>query len=205
MDIQRLRNLTTGRLHTEMGHIYEDLAYIIGDDGIMTHMIPRVARAIAPWLREQVRDERFWDGEFDTTHTGEYPLRAMNPEERKAAFGRYKAMPNPLEGKEVVVVEVSSTTQSTPKRITPTEREMSDTRPICDFFIDRNGIEYIAVVYTSDEGFAEDYGVYELLEDGTKGESFETEPFDDEVQRKFRDWIESAFDDGRDSYPASHY
>ena len=30
MDIQRLRNLTTGRLHTEMGHIYEDLELITG-------------------------------------------------------------------------------------------------------------------------------------------------------------------------------
>ncbi len=25
MDIQRLRNLTTGRLHTEMAHIYQEL------------------------------------------------------------------------------------------------------------------------------------------------------------------------------------
>ena len=45
MDVQRLRNLTTGRLHTEIGHVYEDLGRIAGDDGIMTHMIPRVMRA----------------------------------------------------------------------------------------------------------------------------------------------------------------
>lgn len=78
-------------------------------------------------------------------------------------------------------------------------------RPICDFFIDRDEVEYIVEVYTTDEGYAEDYGVYLLLVDGTKGESVEPESFDDEVQRKYRDWIESSFDDGRDSYPASHY
>ena len=106
MDIQRLRNLTTGRLHTKMEHIYQDLGFIIGDDGIMTHMIPRVMRAIEPWLREQVKDPRFWDGEYDTTHTGDYPLRAMTPEENKAALERYAAMPNPLFGKDVSVVVV---------------------------------------------------------------------------------------------------
>ena len=106
MNIQRLRNLTTGRLHTEMGHIYEDLGFIVGDDGLMTHMLPRVMRAIEPWLREQVTDSRFWDGEYDTSHKGDHPLRAMTAEESKAALELYSAMPNPLEGKQVVVVEV---------------------------------------------------------------------------------------------------
>lgn len=78
--------------------------------------------------------------------------------------------------------------------------------PFCDFFIDRNGDEYIVEVCSHAEGFAEDYGVYLLREDGSKGESVEPEPFDDEVQCKFRDWIASRFDDGgRESYPASHY
>jgi hypothetical protein len=99
MDIQRLRNITTGRLHTKIEHIYQDLGFIIGDDGIMTHMIPRVIRAIEPWLREQVTDPRFWDGKYDTTHTGEHPLRTMTPEENAAALRRYAAMPNPLAGK----------------------------------------------------------------------------------------------------------
>ena len=106
MDIQRLRNLTTGRLHTKIEHIYQDLGFIIGDDGIMTHMIPQVMQAVEPWLREQITDARFWDGKYDTTHTGEHPLRAMTPEENKAALERYAAMPNPLAGKNVVVVEV---------------------------------------------------------------------------------------------------
>jgi hypothetical protein len=106
MEIQRLRNLTTHRLHTKMEHIYQDLGFITGDDGIMTHMLPRVMLAIEPWLREQVTDARFWDGEYDTTHTGEYALRAMTPEENAAAMQRYAAMPNPLAGKEVIAVQV---------------------------------------------------------------------------------------------------
>ncbi len=96
MNIQRLRNLTTKRLHTEMTHIREDLGFIVGDDGLMTHMLPRVMAAVEPWLRSQVPDERFWDGKYDTTHTGEYPLRAMDAAESAEALARFAAMPNPL-------------------------------------------------------------------------------------------------------------
>jgi len=105
MDIQRLRNLTTGRLHTEMGHVYQDIERITGMEGIMTHMLPRAARAIEPWLREQILDERFWDGEYDATHTGDITLFPMNPDERKEMMERYSAQPNPLAGKDVIVVE----------------------------------------------------------------------------------------------------
>ncbi len=106
MDIQRLRNLTTGRLHTEVGHIYEDLEYIIGETGLMTHMLPNVWRAIEPWLKEQVQDTRFWDDEYDTTHVGDFPLRAMTAEESRAARERYMALPSPLSGKSVIAVTV---------------------------------------------------------------------------------------------------
>ncbi len=105
MDIQRLRNLTTGRLHTEMGHIYEDLGTLTGESGLMTHMLPRAMRACEPWLREHVTDPRFWDGEYDTTHTGEIELPESSHEDRAAMFERYKAQPNPLDGKEVIAVQ----------------------------------------------------------------------------------------------------
>ena len=104
MNIQRLRNLTTGRLHTEMGHIYEDLGDIMGERGMMTHMIPRAMRAVEPWLRENVTDARFWNGEFDQTHTGEVELPEPTGDERVAMFERYKAQPNPLTGKSVISV-----------------------------------------------------------------------------------------------------
>ena len=87
-----------------MDHIYQDLGYIVGDDGLMTHMLPRVMDAIEPWLRLQVTDARFWDDKYDKTHTGEYPLRAMTSEESTEALQRYSQMPNPLAGKPVIAV-----------------------------------------------------------------------------------------------------
>lgn len=104
MDIQRLRNLTTGRLHTEMGHIYKDLEAITGMRGLMTHMLPRAIRAVEPWLREHVADKRFWDDGYDSTHKGEYALREPTAADRAAMLERYKGQPNPLEGKDVVAV-----------------------------------------------------------------------------------------------------
>ena len=106
MNIQRLRNLTTGRLHTEIGHVYEDLEIITGEKWLMTHMLPRAARAVEPWLREHVTEPRFWDGEYDTTHTGDHALPEPTADDRAAMFERYKAQPNPLEGKNVVTVHV---------------------------------------------------------------------------------------------------
>lgn len=101
MNIQRLRNLTTGRLHTEVGHVYQDLESILGEMGIMTHMLPRAIRAIEPWLREHVTDERFWDGEWDKEHTGEFDLPEPSAEDRKKMWELYAAQPNPLAGNPV--------------------------------------------------------------------------------------------------------
>jgi len=106
MDIQRLRNLTTGRLHTEMGHIYKDIELITGEKGLMTHMLPRVLDAIKPWLQENVKDDRFWDGEFDQTHTGDFDLPAPTAQDRKEFFERFSAMPDPIANKEVIGVVV---------------------------------------------------------------------------------------------------
>jgi len=108
MDIQRLRNLTTGRLHTKVDYIYEDLGIITGEQGLMTHMLPRVMKAIEPWLRDNVSDPRFWNGKFDTTHTGEIDLPTPSDEDRKVFFERFKTMPNPLAGKEIVWIETDA-------------------------------------------------------------------------------------------------
>lgn len=104
MDIQRLRSLTTGRLHTEISHVYEDLAAITGEEGLMTHMLPRALNAIEPWLRKHIADPRFWDGAFDQSHTGELALPEPTETDRAAMFAAYKAQPNPLDGKDVVAV-----------------------------------------------------------------------------------------------------
>ena len=106
MKIQRLRNLTTRRLHTEMGHIYEDLGIITGETGLMTHMLPRACNAVEPWLRKHVIEARFWDGKYDPSHVGEIELPTPTEDDRKAMFERYAAQPNPLAGKTVIAVEV---------------------------------------------------------------------------------------------------
>ena len=106
MDMQRLRNLTTGRLHTDIGCIYEDLGEITGQKGLMTHMLPRAMRAVEPWLREHVTDSRFWDGEYDTTHAGDCPLPEPTEADRAAMTERYTAQPNPLDEKEDMGVQI---------------------------------------------------------------------------------------------------
>ena len=98
MKIQRLRNLTTGRLHTEMQDIYEDIEFITGERGVMTHNLPNAAKAIEPWLREKVTDPHFWDGKFDITHIGEIDLKPMNAEEKAAFWTRYSELPSPFAG-----------------------------------------------------------------------------------------------------------
>ncbi len=106
MDIQRLRNLTTGKMHTKMSHIYEDLEAITRMEGVMTHMIPRVNDAIRPWLKEHVTGPRFWNDQWDPDHTGDFDLSVMSDEDQKLMLARYAEMPNPLAGKEIIVVEL---------------------------------------------------------------------------------------------------
>ena len=97
MDIQRLRNLTTCRMHTELEDIFQDLGSIIGDAYLMPHMLQRVQRAVEPWLRQHVTDPRFWDGEYDTSHVGELELPVATEEERRLMWAAYFAQPDPLD------------------------------------------------------------------------------------------------------------
>ena len=106
MDIQRLRTLTTGRLHTKIEYLYEDLEMLIGEKGLMTHMLPRAMMAVKPWLEDNVTDERFWDGEYDPSHIGDYPLPTPTKEDQTVFFERFAAQPNPLAGKNVIGVVV---------------------------------------------------------------------------------------------------
>lgn len=96
MDIQRLRNLTTGKLHTKMTHIYEDIETITGTPGLMTHQIPNALTALKPWLLANVTDPRFWDDRFDITHVGDIELPEMSDEERDGIFARFTYLPSPL-------------------------------------------------------------------------------------------------------------
>jgi hypothetical protein len=92
MDIQRLRNLTTGKLHTRMGDIYQDIEFIVGEKGIMTHHLPVALKAMMPWLEQNLPNRRLWDGKFDTSHTGDIDINPMTNEERNEFFERYEAI-----------------------------------------------------------------------------------------------------------------
>ena len=100
MEIQRLRNLTTGRLHTDMSHIYQDIDYLTGMEGVMTHMLPNVMKAMKPWLVAKIEEARFWDGEYDTAHTGEFEIEPMNEVEQEAVKARYLELPHPFAAKQ---------------------------------------------------------------------------------------------------------
>lgn len=97
MDIQRLRNLTTGRLHTEIGDVYQDIETIVGESGIMTHMLPNAARALEPYLRKFAPDESLWLDVYDPAHIGEIDVPPMNDEERMEFWSRYSELPSPFQ------------------------------------------------------------------------------------------------------------
>jgi hypothetical protein len=96
MNAQRLRNLTTGLLHTNMTDIYEDVEFITGENGVMTHMLPNAFTALQPWLKEKVTDQRFWDGLHDPTHGGELELAPMDEAEKKTFWQRFGELPHPF-------------------------------------------------------------------------------------------------------------
>lgn len=102
MDIQRLRNLTTGKLHTEMQHIYEDLGKLSGEDNLMTHMLPRMLDVINPWLKDQIKDSRFWNDAYDKTHLGDVYLRETTNEEKKEFVELFIKMPHPFKNKHTI-------------------------------------------------------------------------------------------------------
>lgn len=83
MNIQRLRNLTTGKLHTIIDHVYQDIEYITGEKGIMTHNIPNALKAIKPYLKSKVEDPLFWDNKYSPNHIGEIQIEPMGKDEQE--------------------------------------------------------------------------------------------------------------------------
>ena len=89
MNIQRLRNLTTGRLHTKMADIYQDIEYITGARGVMPNMRLDATNALLPYLREKAPESRFWTGGYDPSHLGEIDIPPMNSDERAEFWARF--------------------------------------------------------------------------------------------------------------------
>jgi hypothetical protein len=105
MDIQRLRTLTTGRLHSPVDKIYDDLREITGFS-YCTHELGNACVAAKPYLKKFATDSRFWDGEYDPSHVGEIDVPPMDEAERDAFSERMSKLPNLLEGKKVVLFEM---------------------------------------------------------------------------------------------------
>lgn len=97
-DIQRVRNLTTGILHTEMQHIYEDIESITGTKGVMTHHLGMASTALQPFLKSKITDQRFFDESFDTSHNGFVDIPEMNEFEKSDFWQLFGQQPNPLFG-----------------------------------------------------------------------------------------------------------
>ena len=89
MDILRVRNLTTGLLHTEMHHCYEDLSVISGLNTIYTHQIPNLTRAVLPWLREKIQDDKFFNGKYNPSEKGVFLLPKPTKDEQKEIIRRF--------------------------------------------------------------------------------------------------------------------
>ena len=102
----RLRNLTTGILHTDIGDVYRDLGTIAGVDGLMTHQLPRVLACVTPWLKDHVKDPWMWEKKHDPKDDWELTLPEPTQADRAVMLENYKAMPDPLAGKATIAVVV---------------------------------------------------------------------------------------------------
>ena len=72
--------------------------------------------------------------------------------------------------------------------------EMNKPQPVCDFFYDHDGVEYVVEIYDVGNGCVEDFGMYPLNEDGSKAPPVDPERFDgiwETAQQQYWDWIDS--------------
>jgi hypothetical protein len=72
-----------------MADIYEDIGFLTGSPGIMTHQIPAAFKAMMPWLKQRVTDQRFFDGQYDITHMGDIKIDPMTESEKAEFWSRY--------------------------------------------------------------------------------------------------------------------
>lgn len=107
MNIQRLRNLTTGRLHTKMADIYQDIEYITGERGVMTHMLPDATKALLPYLRKKAPESRFWTGGHDPSHVGEIDVPPMNSDERAEFWERFGGQDDAVDARKTTELDAA--------------------------------------------------------------------------------------------------
>ena len=86
----KLRNITTGILHTKMSDVYDFFEEYTGEEGIMTHLLPSAKLALMPVLRARLTEDWFNKEWVKTGLDEEVEISEMNEEEKKSfwtAFG----------------------------------------------------------------------------------------------------------------------
>lgn len=87
----RLRTLTTGLLHTEPKHVYEDIKFFTGVDVLTTQMADAVD-SMQPILKRRLHDGAYWNGKVELHHTGWEVVRSFNIQEREEFWVRFNAL-----------------------------------------------------------------------------------------------------------------
>ena len=85
ISIPRLRNLTTGILHTNMDDVYADIEAFTGMKRVMPHQLPSASAALQPHLRKHYKDQPVWDDEFNPNIGGDVPLISI-PQDKMADY-----------------------------------------------------------------------------------------------------------------------
>jgi hypothetical protein len=89
-----LRNMTSGRLHTDIGQVYQFIEEYTGEKGIMTHHIPSACRALLPILKTKLGPEWFTDEWIKEGLSESVEVSDLTVEERKLfwdSFNGYAA------------------------------------------------------------------------------------------------------------------
>jgi hypothetical protein len=113
--IPQMLNITTGRLHTDIGDIYKFFNEVI-EPGIFTHMLPNALKAILPILKNKLPSSIPYEGYHPTLHSvrtdnkewEEYTDTidiTFTDEEKTQFWNNYNELSNPLEGKQVIIVK----------------------------------------------------------------------------------------------------
>ena len=90
----KLRNVTSGRLHTDIGDVYKFYEEYCGANGIMTHHIPIAYQALLPILKSKLSEEWFSDEWIKTGLDEVVEVPEMTEEEKATfwkSFGEYAA------------------------------------------------------------------------------------------------------------------
>jgi len=80
---QRLRNLTTGRMHTNANDIKKDLEFFTEEEGIADISMGGANAALLKFLKVRLPDKRFWEDKYDATHDGSTLVSTLTFKEKE--------------------------------------------------------------------------------------------------------------------------